>query len=133
MEERNPLVERVDALLRRHRQQQERASPAPAPPPPEDDIPVLTEVVDASPSGSPVEARRNDNALAREIERAVLEKVLTDLDRSIESRLNRATGEVVEQVLDSLRAELSLGLRQVVREAVATAVAERIADRDRRD
>ena len=137
MREFNPLVERVDALLKRHhRQQQEKATDPPAPdiapqtvPESDDDIPVLTEIIDAEPIGaaSPVLHGRE---FAAGIEDAVLEKLLVELDRALELRLNRTIGELLEQVLDGLRAELSASIREMVREAVATAVAKEIAKRN---
>lgn len=131
MSESNPLVERVDALLKRH-QQQPSASPAeaaglepaaqpattleagndPAPPvPTEDDIPVLTEIVD-------------QGALAEGIEAAVLERVLEELDQSLQLRLNRTIAEVVDQTLDGMRVDLAERVRHLVREAVAAALAK---------
>ena len=142
MSESNPLVERVDALLKRH-QQQAAAAPAGVPaeppfvpepvaadaPPPaaleallEDDIPVLTEIVD--PRDIPAGGALPGGPALEEIEAAVLEKVFADLDRALESRLNRTIGEVVEQAMDGLRADLSVHVRQVVREAVAAALAK---------
>jgi len=139
----NPLVERVDALLKRHhRQQQETAAPvavdsvparvvAPVPfQEADDDIPVLTEIIDTQsiPSPSPMPYA---SAFVAGIEGAVLEKLLTELDRSLELRLNRTIGDLLEQVLDGLRAELSASIRDMVREAVATAVAKEISERER--
>lgn len=151
MSESNPLVERVDALLKRHQQQQANAAPpaevvheplppqakvavaapAPAPAPAieqvaptaetDDDIPVLTEIVD--PEQVP--------AFASGIEPRILEKILAELDRSLEMRLNRTIGEVLEQVMDGLRAELSTSVRHMVREAIEAAVAKEIAERSR--
>jgi hypothetical protein len=132
--ESNPLVDRVDALLKRHQQQQaaspalpvdaagtaELAQPEAAqvedkvptePVPSEDDIPVLTEIVDHS-------------SLAEGIEAAVLERVLEELDQSLQMRLNRTIAEVVDQTLDGMRVDLAERVRHLVREAVATALAK---------
>ncbi len=141
MSESNPLVERVDALLKRHQQQAAAARPAsPVEPAPvaddpvnpahadampaaapaagaDDDIPVLTEVVD--PEGLPASDGR---AHAEVLEAALLEKLLADLDRALQSRLNRAIGEVVEQAMDGLRVDLSVHVRELVRETVAEAL-----------
>lgn len=141
MSDSNPLVERVDALLKRHQQQQ--AAPAPLVPEPlpplaqpaapetvahpvdtDHDVPVLTEVVD--PHLKPV-AGAPPQALAEGIEAAVLEKLLAEIERSLESSLNRSVGEVVEQVMDGLRAELSVRVRLSVREAVAAALAKELS------
>jgi hypothetical protein len=137
MSEFNPLVERVDALLKRHHQQQENATapaaPATAPqavPASDDDIPVLTEIIDAESIAAAAPALHGKE-LASGIEDAVLEKVLAELDRALELRLNRTIGDLLEQVIDGLRAELSASVRELVREAVATAVAKEIAGRTR--
>lgn len=155
MSEFNPLVERVDALLKRHQQQtaevmsgssaQDHAVPVvdaqsahaqspttaadPAPVSADDDFPVLTEIVD--PAAKPVQTF--DHAvLSVEIETAVLEKLLVELDRALEQRLGRSIADLLEQLMDSLRAELSISVRQMVREAVAASVARELAERARR-
>ena len=134
MSESNPLVERVDALLKRH-QQQEAASPVSpveaadaaasvlpanvlvedkvsvAPVQADDDIPVLTEIVD-------------QGTLAEGIEAAVLERVLEELDQSLQLRLNRTIAEVVDQTLDGMRVDLAERVRHLVREAVDAALAK---------
>lgn len=138
MSEFNPLVERVDALLKRHQQRQQDIAQAPAElvaaaPPAQvadDDIPVLTEIIDPQSIPAPSAAQYGKEFVAG-IEGAVLEKLLAELDRSLELRLNRTIGDLLEQVLDGLRAELSSSVREMVREAVATAVAKEIAERER--
>lgn len=144
MSESNPLVERVDALLKRHQQQAAAAratglaDPGPVaaasplstggvqiPTDPhavqtiaaDDDIPVLTEIVD--PDALPAAGGRGP---AEELEAAVLEKALAELDLALQSRLNRTIGEVLDQAMDGLRADLSAHVRQLVREAVADAL-----------
>jgi hypothetical protein len=135
----NPLVERVDALLKRHQQQQaatgQRATePTPAlaqpvakPPAVEadDDVPVLTEIVDPR-SGSAEGTQAH--GLAEGAEAAVLERLLAEIERSLETSLNRSVGEVVEQAMDGLRAELSIRVRQSVRDALAAALARELAE-----
>ena len=148
MSESNPLVERVDALLKRHQRPQEVSTPStatpgtlpvervgePATPSPDalgssdDDVPVLTEIVDAQSIPAPPAYGRD---FVSGIEDAVLEKILAELDRSLEHRLNRTIGDLLEQTLDGLRAELSVGIREMVRDAVATAVAREMATRER--
>ncbi len=175
MRETNPLVERVDALLKRHQQRIGTVAPVDAPPqadrpqtaPPDaapnvpvtatvpefapapeseseseseselepepvalrlaqeadDDIPLLTEVV--APQAAP--ATPSDRAFVAGIENAVLERLLTELDRSLETRLNRTIAQAVEQVMDGMQAELSARVRHLVRDAVAVALAKEIA------
>ncbi|MBI2753969.1 MAG: hypothetical protein HYX46_10765 [Betaproteobacteria bacterium] len=66
--ESNPLIERVDALLRRHQEDARRA---------EEEVPVLTEVAEGEDSGVALEA--GAQALASEIEREVLKRVTPEI------------------------------------------------------
>ena len=174
MSEIDPLVERVDALLKRHQQPTPSpaipaASPLEAPPPfeepaaaqtapepqaavesDEDDIPVLTEIVEtgalasfaavelavesavAPADGAPASPfipapppAFDEKALVAQIESAVLDKLRVELDRSLPLKLNRAIGDMLDQALDGLRADLSATVRQTVRVAVEKALEER--------
>jgi hypothetical protein len=139
----NPLVQRVDALLKRHQEQVHAqhappAAPAPAspapPPPAEDDFPVLTEVVDPElalqPAAVSAPAAPADPAqIAALLETAVLDKLLPELERTLDQRLARNISELLEQVLHGLRAELSVSVRRMVRDAVSVAVARELAAR----
>lgn len=160
MSETNPLIERVDALLKRHQQQPETAgapepedahpvpgalrtvdgefrdmrpaTPAPGEPTSigEDaDIPVLTEIVD--PEAAPAAPVLDQDVLGAQIEAEVLEKLLADLDHALDQRLGREIGDLLEQSMDGLRAELSISLRRMVREAVAASIARTLEERAR--
>ena len=95
----NPLVQRVDALLKRHRE----AAPA-------EDLPVLTEIVDpGAPAGQAALDAAAVQALARELERAVLQR----LERELQPAL-AAMGEA---------------LRAALHDAVAVAVARELQAR----
>ena len=112
----NPLVRRVDALLRR-RQEPARAG----------EVPVLTEVVqDESRRVRAVDPAALE-ALARELERAVLERLGPEVERVIQERLGRTLNEVLAKALDGARAELTGNVTQMVREAVAASVAHALA------
>jgi len=110
----NPLVERVDALLR-------RAESAPRTEP---DVPVLTEIIDEE---APRPARAFDAAaletLAHELERAVLARLGPEVERVIEEKIARTLSGVLGQALEGVRAELTVSVIQMVREAVAASVA----------
>lgn len=98
---------------------------------PDEDFPVLTEIVDpdALTSGAaPTEDLRGD-ALVIQIETAVMDKLLVELDRALDQRLGRTLTDLLEQVLHGMRAELSVSVRRMVREAVAAATAKEIAER----
>lgn len=96
----NPLVERVDALLKRHQD----AAPG------RDDLPVLTEIVDPSkPAGSAALDAAAVEALSRELERAVLARLENELQPAL--------------------AALGEALRTALRDAVAVAVARELQAR----
>lgn len=83
----NPLVQRVDALLQRHQQ----AAPATA-----EDVPVLTEIVDPRAPAA--------GALALELERAVLARVEKDLEGTLSAlreMLRRAVAAAVARELEA--------------------------------
>ena len=107
----NPLVRRVDALMRRRLEARK---------PGEEDVPVLTEIAD--PEGATRRVSMVDEAaleaLATELERAVLERVGPEVER------------VIEQHLVERLNELSSSVRQILREAVAAAVARALAPKD---
>jgi hypothetical protein len=109
----HPLVQRVDALLRRHGDATG-----------ESDVPVLTEVVDDERArrAPPVDAAALE-ALARELERAVLERLGPEVDRVIEEKLTRTLSGVLGQSVEGMRKELNQSVTQMVREAVAASVA----------
>ena len=91
MSESNPLIQRVDALIK---QQQESAV---------HEVPLLTEVVEPESR----EARKADAALIENIERALLVRLMPEINRQIAS----------------LRSEFEKELRKAVHEAVTKAVA----------
>jgi hypothetical protein len=118
----NPLVERVDALLRRHEDLEG-----------EPEVPVLTEVVDDE------RARRRTEvdaaaleALALELERAVLERLGPEVDRVIEEKLARTLAGMLGQSVDGMRTELTQSVTQMVREAVHASVARALAPQDKK-
>jgi hypothetical protein len=96
----NPLVQRVDALLRRHQE----AAPG------RDELPVLTEVVDPEkPRAQAALDAAAVEALSRELERAVLQRLENELQPAL--------------------AALNAAVRAALREAVANAVAQELQSR----
>lgn len=81
----SPLIGRVDALLRRHQE----AAPAGA----ADDVPVLTEVVEP-----PAQAAE---ALARELERAVLQRLESEVMPAFAAALRAAVAAAVKRELEA--------------------------------
>jgi len=74
-------------------------------------IPVLTEMADeAAPAQPPAVSAAGLEALARELERALLSRLAPELDR------------VIGQALEDARAELAVSVSQIVREALAASV-----------
>jgi hypothetical protein len=85
MSDANPLVQRVDALLKRHRE----ATPG------GEELPVLTGIVDPrAAAGSAALDAAAVEALSRELERAVLQRLETDVQPAL-----AALGEAVRAAL----------------------------------
>jgi hypothetical protein len=85
-------------------------------------VPVLTEVVDeAAVPQPPAVSAAGLEALARELERALLSRLAPELDR------------VIGQALEDARAELAVSVSQIVREALAVSVAPAVAAPPRSD
>jgi hypothetical protein len=98
----DPLVERVDALMRRHK----------APAKPDADVPVLTEIVDDSElENSAPDDHAALAALAEQLERSLVERLAPQMQRMLEEATQR------------LGSELNMNLQQLVREAVAATLA----------
>ncbi|HSH07286.1 MAG TPA: hypothetical protein VLA41_06455 [Burkholderiales bacterium] len=105
----NPLIRQVDTLLRNQDAEHE--------------VPVLTEVVDAAASRAALLDPVLLEALARQLERAVLDHFGPEFTRLVEERLARALSARLEQSVAELRDALIAGLDQMAREAVASAIA----------
>ncbi len=100
--EQNPLVARVDALMKRQQEDSLRAV---------EEVPLLTEIVEHDPAKTAASAAR-DEALAADIERVLVVRLIPELNKQIAG----------------LRSELEKQLRRSVREAVEHALAARKAD-----
>jgi hypothetical protein len=80
------------------------------------DVPVLTQIVeDESALAPPALDGAALEALARQLEQAVLERLGAEIDR------------VTAGALNGVRAELTVSVTQLVREAVAASVAKALA------
>jgi hypothetical protein len=79
------------------------------------EVPVLTQIADEDAPRPPAVDAAALEALSRELERAVLERLRPEIDR------------VIAQALDGVRAELAVSVTQMVREAVAASVAHALA------
>ncbi len=88
-------------------------------------MPVLTEIVDDVARRGPAVDPEALEALARELERAVLERLGPEVERVFEQKLARVLGGLVGR--DGMRAELTQNVTQMVREAVAASVARALA------
>ena len=94
----NRLIERVDALMRRQNEDTQRAV---------EEVPLLTEIVAHDVAVQSPEAVNAEKALAADIERVLVVRLIPELNKQIAS----------------LRAELEKQLRSSVREAVEHALA----------
>jgi len=104
-----PLVRQVDSLLR---SQQDA----------DVEVPVLTEVVEVEREGETTLDAVVLEALARQLERAVLERLGPEFGRLIEEKLARALSAQLDASVGELRSELIGGLDQMAREAVSSAI-----------
>lgn len=118
--EHKPLVERVDALLRRHQEAQRLA---------EAEVPLLTEIVESAPAGAPSLDGAALEALALALEQTVLERLAPELERAIETHLRRALHAALDEAARALRDELSASVQSLSREAVADALARALGHR----
>lgn len=82
----DPLIGRVDALLRRHQAGAQAGA---------DDVPVLTEVVEP--------AAQAAEALARELERSVLARLERELQPLLAAALREAVAAAVRRELEARR------------------------------
>ena len=98
----NRLIERVDALMKRQQEDSRRAG---------EEVPLLTDIVAHDQAAAAPEAADAQKALAADIERVLLVRLVPEVNRQIAS----------------LRSELEKGLRRSVRDAVEHALAERKA------
>ncbi len=106
----NPLVRQVDTLLRSHQEA-------------EGEVPVLTEVIDFAGGSEMTLDPVVLEALARQLERAVLDQLGPQFNRLIEERLARALSARLEEAVEELRTELISGIDRIAREAVSSAIA----------
>ena len=97
----NPLIARVDALIKRAQEDSLRAV---------EEVPLLTDVVEHNAKAAAAAAAR-DEALAADIERVLVVRLIPELNKQIAG----------------LRSELEKQLRRSVREAVEHALAARKA------
>jgi hypothetical protein len=98
----NPLIGRVDALIKRQQEDTQRAV---------EEVPLLTEIVEHDAAAVPGGALPGEEALAADIERVLVVRLVPELNKQIAG----------------LRAELEKELRRSVREAVEHALAARKA------
>lgn len=100
--EANPLIRRVDELIRRHQESTQKAV---------EEVPVLTEILEDTPPAPALEPL--DQALGADLERVLLARLVPELDRQVAA----------------LRGQLETDIRRIVREAVAHALAARHPDK----
>ena len=98
----NQLFARVDALMKRQQEDTRRAG---------EEVPLLTEIVAHDETAAAPEAVDAEKALAADIERVLLVRLVPEVNKQIAS----------------LRSELEKGLRRSVRDAVEHALADRRA------
>jgi hypothetical protein len=101
----NPLIRRVDALMKRQVEDTQRAV---------EEVPLLTEVVEHE-AAKAAASLPDEETLAADIERVLVVRLVPELNKQIAA----------------LRSELEKELRRSVREAVEHALAARKASQDK--
>jgi hypothetical protein len=102
----NQLIARVDALMKRQQEDTQRSV---------EEVPLLTEIVAHDAAAATPEAVHAEKALAADIERVLVVRLIPELNKQIAG----------------LRSELEKELRRSVREAVEHALAARKANPDK--
>jgi hypothetical protein len=111
------VIGRTDALLKKHRP---RANPKFAGTPVQNlDIPVLTEVVEATPAEA---AASSTDELMQRLQAEVLRNLQPQIESLLDARLAQTLASLLEQVRHGMEAELKVSLRATVRDAVAAAI-----------
>jgi len=103
----NPLIGRVDALMKRQQEDSQRTV---------EEVPLLTEVVEHQAAASTPGALPGEETLAADIERVLVVRLVPELNKQIAA----------------LRGELEKELRRSVREAVEHALAARKASPEKK-
>ncbi len=102
----NPLIGRVDALIRRQQEESQRSV---------EEVPLLTQIVEHDAPAAAPGKTSEDEVLASDIERVLVVRLVPELNRQIAG----------------LRSEMEKELRRAVREAVAHALAVRKTNPDK--
>jgi hypothetical protein len=82
------------------------------------DVPVLTQVVEDFPAAS---------APIRSLDAGALDALALELERALLERLGPEVERVTARAFDKVRAELTLSVLQMVRDAVAASVSKELA------
>ena len=117
------VLGKADALLQRHRAA--RAAKSPEPPV---DFPVLTEVVQGTPTAQAAPLSEAELAqIERDLRLELLGLLGPEFERLVEAKVHERLGVKVDDVLALTRKMLEAEVRAAVREAVAQVIAEEVA------
>lgn len=125
MSDSDPLVSRIDALVKHRRSFVARATPGPVPtedaspasmtaartPAAEEDVPLLTEVIDLGEASSP------EDAAPVPLE-PLIQALAADLAHALEYRLQSDLPGVVDAALERLSTDLRAGVARVAESAI---------------
>lgn len=125
MSDSDPLVSRIDALVKHRRSFVARATPGPVPtddasptsvtaartPAAEEDVPLLTEVIDLGEASSP------EDAAPVPLE-PLIQALAADLAHALEYRLQSDLPGVVDAALERLSTDLRTGVARVAESAI---------------
>ncbi len=113
-----PLLDRVDLLLKRHKQPLRS---------PDDDVPVLTEVLKPEVAAPTADPAMLDALIARLCD-AILRHVETSVTQQLLERLEPRIAELVAAEVSTARVELLSRLRESLPAAIATALSANAGD-----
>jgi hypothetical protein len=96
MSDKDPLVSRIDALVKRRRSFVATEASAPAPRREEEDVPLLTEVIDLSEGGgeAPIPLEPLIQALAADLAHALEYRLQTDLPGLLDAAFDRLASDL---------------------------------------
>ena len=130
----NPLLSKMDALMKKHRGGTEAASPATAAatPPPDAWLPVLTDVIERGtpppvaaptaaiePSPVPADAQAAGPAVDEALAEQLMSELAPRLSEAMEKQVASELRKNLDQTVAHLLSQLDVNVREIVRDAIA--------------
>lgn len=110
----NQVLNKVDALVQKHRQVNTGSVQ-------KDEIPVLTDIV-TNAFAHHAASLASEGVSFDGLQQALVNEVFTEINKTISHRLTSHLGEIVEPALQKFTAEINLNLKDIVQEAISHAI-----------